>query len=71
MDSHSLSGVGILVKDGNCRAMLGLDNAAGCHYGDIGDLMVINSPDIDCSFKLLDDSNVVASYATIGTPVYQ
>jgi len=24
--------------------MLGLDNSAGCHYGDIGDLMVVDQP---------------------------
>ena len=44
MDSFSLAGVGILVEYGNCGAMLGLDYSASCHYGDIGNLMVIYTP---------------------------
>ena len=69
MDSLPLSSVGILVEDGNCGAMLGLDNSTSCHYGDIGDLMVINTPDIDCSIRFLDDMNIITSYATIGASV--
>ncbi len=49
--------------------MLGLDNSAGCHNGDIGHLMVINTPDINLSIRLLDDMDVIVSYSTIGTSV--
>jgi len=69
MDGLALSGVCILVEDGNGRAMLGLDDTTGCHYGDICDLMLINTPDIDCSIRFLNDANIVASYATIGISV--
>jgi len=69
MDSLTLSSVGILVKDGNGRTMLCLDNAASCYDGDIGNLMIIDAPDIDRSIRFLNDTNVVTSYATIGASV--
>ncbi len=49
--------------------MLGLDDSTDCYYGDIGDLVVINTPDIDCSIRFLDDMNIVIGNATIGTPI--
>ena len=69
MDSLTLSSVGILVKDGNGRTMLCLDNATSCYNGDIGNLMIIDAPDIDRSIRFLDDTNIVTSYTTIGTSV--
>ena len=69
MNSLSLASIGILVENGNCGAMLGLDYSTSHHYGDIGNLMVINTRDIDCSIRYLDDMNVITSYATVGTSV--
>ena len=69
MNSSALSGVCVLVEDGDGRAMLGLDDSAGCHYGDICNLMVVNTPDIDCSIRFLDDTNVITSNASIGASV--
>ena len=71
MDSLPLSSLGVLVEDGNCRGILSLDNSASCHYGDIGDLMVVNIPDIDHSIRFLDDMNVITCNAAVGTSVNQ
>jgi len=47
-----------------------LDHSTGCHNGDVGDLMVVNTSDIDSFIRFVDDTNVITSNATIGTSVY-
>ena len=65
MDGLALSGVGILMQDGDCRAVLGLMTPS-CHNGNICDLVVVNTSDINCLIRFLDDTNIITSNATIG-----
>ena len=46
-----------------------LDHSPSCHNGDVGDLMVVNTSDIDCSIRFLDDTNIITSYASVGGSV--
>ena len=49
--------------------MLRLDDSSSCHYGDIGNLVIIDAPDVNRSIRFFNDTNVVTSYAAIGTSV--
>jgi len=49
MDSLSLAGVGILVKNGDDRAMLCFDNSTSRNNWNVSDLVVIDTPDVNCS----------------------
>jgi len=71
MDGLALSGVGILMQDGNCRPMLGLDDSPSCNSGNIGDLVVVNTSDINRSIRFLNDMNIVTSNAAIGISIHQ
>ncbi len=71
MDGLALSGVGVLMQDGDCRPVLGLDDSPSHHNGNIGDLVVVNTSDIDHSIRFLDDMNVITCNAAVGTSVNQ
>jgi len=71
MDCLALPSVCVLMHDGDCWPMLGLDDSPSHHNGNIGDLVVVNASDIDRSIRFLDDTNVVTSNATIGTSIHE
>jgi len=65
----ALSGVCILVQNGNGGSMLGLGSSPSCHNGNVGYLMLVNASDINSSIRLLNDVNIITSNATIGTSI--
>jgi len=69
MDGLALSSVSILVQNGNSRSMLSLDNSSSCHNRNIGDLMIVNSSDINSSIRFLNDANIITNNAPIGTSI--
>jgi len=71
MNGLALSGVGVLMQDGDCRPVLGLDDPSSCHDGDIGNLVVINASDIASLIRFLYDTDIITSNATVGTSVDQ
>jgi len=71
MDGLALSSVSILVQNGNGWSMLGLDNSSGCYNRDVGDLMIVNTSDINSSIRLLNDMNIITSNASIGSSIHK
>jgi hypothetical protein len=69
MDGFSLSGVCILVEDGDDFATLSLDDGAGRNDGDINHLMVVNPLDVDELSCLVNDANISTRDATIGSTI--
>jgi len=71
MDCPALSGVCILMHDGDGWSVLGLDDSPSGHNGNVGDLVVVDTSDIDRSIRFLNDANVVTSNATVGASIHQ
>ena len=55
----------VLVEDGDHQAVLHLYHATCSYNLYVGDLVITDALDIDCTVRCLDDTDVCASYATI------
>ena len=73
MNSLALTSVGILMHDSNDRTMLGLDNTTNSNNGKASKLMAINATNINSlgMLRLVDDSDIIASKASIGATINQ
>ena len=73
MDGLALASVSILVKDGNHRTALGLNNTTSSDQRKVGDLMTIYSTHINSArrCRAVYDTDVSTSKATISTMVDQ
>ena len=71
--SFSLTSVGILVHDSNNRTLLRLDNTTNSNNGKASKLMAINATNINSlgMLRLVDDSDIIASKASIGATINQ
>src|SRR6056300_1104605 len=59
----------LLVHDRNGRSSLGVDKTNGGDNGYVGNLMIVESLDVNSAVGFGDDANIIASNATIGTSV--
>jgi hypothetical protein len=57
------------VHDDNDVTTLGTYDSTGSNDGDINNLMIIDPLDIDLSTGLMNDTDIVAGYATIGATI--
>ena len=73
MDSLALANIGILMQDGNHRTTLRLNNTTNSNNGKISELVVINTTHINSAGVggFVNNSDIIASKATIGTTVNQ
>jgi hypothetical protein len=65
----SLLGPGVLVHDDNDVTTLGTYDSTGRNDGDINNLMIIDPLDIHLLTRLMNDTDIVAGYATIGATI--
>ena len=72
MNSMPLVEEGVLVHDSNCWALVRLNDATNGANPYIGDLMTVDTLDIDNpSRQLGDNTDVCASNTAIRSPIYQ
>ena len=60
---------GILMEDENNETTLGANYSTSSDKRDIGELMIINTLDVDGTRSTTDDANIIAANATISTTV--
>jgi hypothetical protein len=70
MDRLALSGVCILVHDQDDGSSVGFDECAGSDNTDIGDPVVVDSFNVDCTVRVdANDADVVSCNSTVGSAV--
>ena len=71
MDGGAFTKQGILVYNGNDRALLCLDNATNSTNSNIGHLVIVNATDIHRTVCFVDDPNISTCQTTIGTTIHK
>jgi hypothetical protein len=69
VDRFAFLSPGILVHNQDHFSELSVDNGASGDNGNVNDLVIVNTLDVDLSSGLMDDADVIASNATVGTSV--
>jgi hypothetical protein len=69
MDSLATTKVGILWEDTDDRAVLGHHNATSSNDRDTGDLMVVDTANVDCAESAFNNMYVITGDATIGVTI--
>ncbi len=70
MDRLALSGMRILIHDQDDGSSVGFDECASSDDTDIGDPMVVDSFNVDCTVRVdANDATVVSCDSTVGSTV--
>ena len=69
MDGFSFLCPGILVHHDDDFPMLSVDNGSGSDNGDVNNLVIVDTLDIDLSAGFMDDAHIIASDTSIGASV--